>query len=75
MESPPFKWGDRYDLIGLAIGLVLAGVLALVGVPVLLSIVFGSAALTVSSYVLRRRRGSPTVTLWERWRTRREASR
>jgi hypothetical protein len=54
---------------------VLVGALVLVGVPVLLSIVFGCAAVNLTAYALRRRTGIPQVTLWQRWRMRRDAPR
>jgi hypothetical protein len=31
MEPAPFKWGDRYDLIGIAVAALLVGALLLVG--------------------------------------------
>ena len=68
MDTPPFTWGDRYDLVGIAIGLPLVAVLAIGGVPVLLALVFGCAAMNLTSYALRRRAGIPQVTLWQRWR-------
>jgi hypothetical protein len=68
MEPPPFKWADRYDLAGLGLALALVAALVLVGVPVLLAIVFGCAALNLTSFALRRRAGIPQVTLWQRWR-------
>jgi hypothetical protein len=49
MEAPPFKWGDRYDLVGLAVGVALVGALLLVGAPALLSIVFGCASMNVTA--------------------------
>jgi hypothetical protein len=75
MEPPPFKWGDRYDLIGLALGVAVLGVLVVVGMPVLLAIPFGTAATNLTAYALRRRAGIPQVTLWQRWRHARRAPR
>jgi len=68
VEAPPFTWGDRYDLIGIALGLPLVAVLAAVGVPFLLAVVFGCAVMNLTSYALRRRAGIPQVTLWQWWR-------
>ena len=63
MEPPPFRWGDRYDLIGSAAGAALVAALVVVGAPVLLAIVLGCAALNLSAYALRRRAGIPQATL------------
>jgi hypothetical protein len=68
MEPPPFKWGDRYDLIGLAVAAVLVAVLLLVGASLPLTIVLGCAALNLTAYALRRHAGIPQVTLWQRMR-------
>jgi len=64
----PFIWGDRYDLFGLALGVVTAGALALLGVPVLLAIVLGCAVVNLTAFALRRRAGIPLVTIWQRMR-------
>jgi hypothetical protein len=68
MEPPPFKWGDRYDLIGLGVAVALAAALLLAYVPLALTIVLGCAALNLTAYALRRRAGIPQVTLWQRMR-------
>jgi hypothetical protein len=68
MEPPPFKWGDRYDLIGLAVAAGLVAALLLADVSLGLTIVFGCAALNLTAYALRRRAGIPQVTLWQRMR-------
>jgi hypothetical protein len=73
MEPPRLSWGDRYDLVGLALGLALLAALVLVGAPVLLAIVFGCAATNLTAYALRRRAGIPQVTLWQRMRMWRDA--
>jgi hypothetical protein len=65
MEPPRFKWGDRYDLIGLAVAAALVGALLLADVSLALTIVLGCAALNLTAYALRRR-GIPQVTLWQR---------
>jgi hypothetical protein len=66
VQSPPFVWGDRYDLVGLGVAAVVVVVLVVVGAPMLLSIVLGAAALNLTSYTLRRGAGIPQVTLWQR---------
>ena len=75
MDPPPFTWGDRHDLIGLAVAAVLVAVLLLADVSLGLAIVFGCAALSLTAYALRRRAGIPQVTLWHRWRHARRARR
>jgi hypothetical protein len=72
---PPFNWADRYDLVGLALGVAVVGALVLIGASVLLAIVFGCAALNLTAYALRRRAGIPEATLWQRWRHARRAPR
>jgi hypothetical protein len=67
-EPPPFKWGDRYDVVGLALRAALLAALVLVGAPVLLAIVSGCAAMNLAAYALRQQAGIPQVTLWQRWR-------
>ena len=66
LEPPPFKWGDRDDLIGLAVAAALVGALLLAGASVLLCIVVGAAAMNLTSYALRRRAGIPQMTWWQR---------
>ena len=73
MEPPPFKWADRYDLVGLVVGAVLVGALVLVGASVWLTVAVACAAVNLTAYALRRRAGIPQVTLWQRMRMRRDA--
>jgi hypothetical protein len=68
IEPPPFKWGDRHDLIGLAVAAALGAALPLADVSPALTIVFGCAALNLTAYAFRRRAGIPQVTLWQRLR-------
>jgi hypothetical protein len=63
MDPPPYKWGDRYDLIGLAVAAGLVAALLLADVSLALIIVLGCAALNLTAYALRRRAGIPQVTL------------
>ena len=66
--SRPVQVGDRYDLVGLAVGVVLAGALVLAGASVWLTIALGCAAVNLTAYALRRQAGIPQVTLRQRWR-------
>jgi hypothetical protein len=72
-EPPPFKWADRYDVIGIAVAALLVTVLLLVGASVWLTIALAAAVVNLTSFALRRRAGIPQVTLWQRWRMRRHA--
>ena len=74
-ELPPFRWGDRYDLAGVGVGVAAGVVLFLVGASVWLALVFAFAAVNLSAFELRRRAGVPQATLWQRARQRRRVGR
>jgi hypothetical protein len=67
-EPPPFRWGDRYDLVGLGIGALVGAVVLLVGASIWLAIALLAATMNVASFALRRRAGVPQLTLWQRSR-------
>jgi hypothetical protein len=69
---PPFRWGDRYDIVGVAVGVVVGVVLFAIGAGVWLALTFGFASVNLSSFALRRRAGVPQATLWQRARRRRQ---
>jgi hypothetical protein len=63
---PPFRWGDRHDVVGLSAGLIVAAVLWAIGAP-WWWIVLGCACVTSAcAFLLRRHAGAPQVTIWQR---------
>jgi|tagenome__1003787_1003787.scaffolds.fasta_scaffold20455627_2 hypothetical protein len=72
-EPAPFRWADRYDLVGVVAG-VLAGVALLVaGTSVWLALALGFAVVNLLAFALRRRAGVAQTTLWQRARRRRQS--
>jgi hypothetical protein len=69
-ELPPFRWGDRYDLAGIAVGLLVGIVLLLAGAGVWLALALAFAWVNLLAFTLRRRAGVPRATLWQRARHR-----
>jgi len=67
-ELPPFRWGDRYDLTGVIVGVVVGVMLFAVGASVWVALAFGAAVVNLSAFALRRRAGVPQVMLWQRAR-------
>jgi hypothetical protein len=74
-EVLPFRWGDRYDLVGLAVGLSVGVMLLAVGASVWLALAFGGAGVNLTSFALRRRADIPQGTQWQRARRRRRRRR
>jgi hypothetical protein len=72
---PSFRWGDRYDLLGLATGaaVLIVLLLAAASVSAALGLALGVAGL--SAFALRRRAGVPQVTVWQRLARRRHQAR
>lgn len=54
-ERPPFVWGDRYDLMGLVVGVLIGVALSVVGMVVWLALTFAFAAANLSAFAFRRR--------------------
>jgi hypothetical protein len=72
---PPFRWGDRYDLLGLAAGAAVLIVLLLLAVSVWGALGLALGVTGISAFALRRRAGVPQVTVWQRLARRRHQAR
>lgn len=67
---PPFRWGDRHDLAGVIVGVVVGVALFVAGTSAWLALASGAAVLSLLAFALRRRAGVPQATLWQRARQR-----
>ena len=74
-DTPPFIWGDRYDLAGLALGVAALAILLLVGAKAWVAIVLGALTMNLAAYLLRRRAGVPQILIWQRLARRRRGQR
>jgi hypothetical protein len=70
---PPFRWGDRYDLVGVVAGVLVGVVLLGVGLSVWLALAFGFSTVNLWGFALRHRAGVPQETLWQRARQQRRS--
>jgi hypothetical protein len=61
--TPPFIWGDRYDLAGVVLGATVLCVPLLVDASVWAAIPLGAATMNLAAYLLRRRAGVPQMFL------------